>query len=375
MTIFISAGEASGDAYGAALLNEMKSIRRQGFSAFAVGGKKLREAGATLVADSSHWGAISIVQALKVAPRILLGARKVKRALATIEPGLFIPIDFGYANIRLARHAKKHGWKVLYFIPPGSWRRDRQGKDLPEVTDEIVTPFPWSAEMLQSMGASAHFFGHPIKQMMRQPEGPVERIQNRIAVLSGSRRHEIKENLPVVARALRGEEVAEFAVAPSTDLAWLQGLWARLAPHRSADLFTRADVAGVLRRSQAAIVCSGTATLEAALCRCPMVVIYRLTKLMEFEARLLKTRPRFVSLPNIVLEREVVPELIQADASPSNVRRELDLLLEDGPSRAAQLKSFEELDALLGPADAIARAAQLALSLLLEGQKTDVRGT
>ncbi|HVL38527.1 MAG TPA: hypothetical protein VM328_03955, partial [Fimbriimonadaceae bacterium] len=320
-------------------------------------------------------GAISIVQALKVAPRILLGARKVKRALATIEPGLFIPIDFGYANIRLARHAKKHGWKVLYFIPPGSWRRDRQGKDLPEVTDEIVTPFPWSAEMLQSMGASAHFFGHPIKQMMRQPEGPVERIQNRIAVLSGSRRHEIKENLPVVARALRGEEVAEFAVAPSTDLAWLQGLWARLAPHRSADLFTRADVAGVLRRSQAAIVCSGTATLEAALCRCPMVVIYRLTKLMEFEARLLKTRPRFVSLPNIVLEREVVPELIQADASPSNVRRELDLLLEDGPSRAAQLKSFEELDALLGPADAIARAAQLALSLLLEGQKTDVRGT
>src|SRR5688572_21772274 len=123
MRVFFSAGEASGDAYAAALLREMVRLGSGlRFLFEGVGGSQLSAAGANVVVDSSKWGAISILQSLKVAPRVVGGYSKAKRALRKGRPGLFIPIDFGYVNVRLARYAKKQGWKVLYFIPPGSWR-------------------------------------------------------------------------------------------------------------------------------------------------------------------------------------------------------------------------------------------------------------
>ncbi|HEY0867136.1 MAG TPA: hypothetical protein VGE01_07155 [Fimbriimonas sp.] len=366
MRVFLSAGEASGDAYGAALVREMRSLGFHG-SPRGIGGPRMKAEGVGLVADSSHWGAISITQSLKIYPRVVRSYYKAKGALATGEPGLFVPIDFGYANIRLARHAKNHGWKVLYFVPPSSWRRDRQGTDLPAITDAIATPFPWSAEILNRMGADAHWFGHPIKQLLRgkgvPPVGPgTVPVPAGIAVLPGSRSAEIDENLPVIARAV-GEEPIEFALAPSTNLEAFQAQWSRLAPGRS-DRFTAGDAYGVLRRARSAIVCSGTATLEAALCLCPMVVMYRFSKAVLLEAKLIGfKRPKYVALPNILLDRDVVPELVQDEASPDALREWLSRL-NDGPDREKQLRDFEELDRLLGPDDAVTRTAELAMQFL-----------
>jgi lipid-A-disaccharide synthase len=332
-----------------------------------IGGKRLREAGARIVADSSGWGAISIVQALKVAPRIIPSFYRAKAALASGTPGLFVAIDFGYANIRLVRHARNRGWRVLYFMPPGSWRRDKQGKDLPNIAHEIVTPFEWSAEILRGMGASVHWFGHPIKQLMRDAhQTPAAGARDRIAVLPGSRLHEVELNLPVIAGALKGwEGTAEFAVASSIDPSELRSAWLRQDPLRQRDIFTQADIYGVFSRARAAIVCSGTATLEAALCHCPMVVVYRVTAGMVAEAKLLGLkRPEFISLPNILLRRMAVPELVHTDLTPEAVRSALFGLLEDGVPRNRQLEAFNEIDALLGGDDAITRTAELALSML-----------
>lgn len=329
-----------------------------------LGGPRLRQAGVETLADTSHWGAISIVQSVKVVPKVLFAYRRAKAALASGPPGLFVPIDFGFANIRLARHARSRHWKVLYFVPPGSWRRARQGRDLPQVTDAIVTPFSWSCDILRSMGANAEWYGHPIKQLLRENAAPAEAERTTLAILPGSRRHEVVENVPAIAEAVRDLPFrAEFALAPTTDAVALRRRWESLSGRRD-DVFTVGKTGEVLRRARAGIVCSGTATLEAALCRCPMTVMYKVSRIVEMEEKVIGfKRPKFISLPNILLDRFAVPELIQEKASPEAIRASTERLLADSPERAAQLAAFEELDTLLGPADAITRAAELALQM------------
>lgn len=326
----------------------------------AIGGRLLRAAGAQIIADSTTWGAIGVAESLKVYPRARAGLRKAQRSLAAGKPGVFVPIDYGYMNIGLARLAKERGWKVVYFSPPGAWRKDKQGEDLPKVTDCIITPFSWSAEILNRMGANAHWFGHPIRQMIRD-SGNDERGSNRrsnIAILPGSRPSEIDLLLPVFARAIRDfPDAAEIAVAPSLDVEVVRTRWQKYAPNRQ-DTFTVGDTYGALKRARAAIVCSGTATLEAALCGCPHLVAYKVSKLVEIQARLIRFRVSHIAQPNIFLERRVVPELIQHAATPKAIADHLRRLLEDSGERQAQMDSFEELASILGPDDAIDRSAE-----------------
>jgi lipid-A-disaccharide synthase len=373
MRLFFSAGEASGDAYGAALLREIRKLVPGEMHVQALGGARLRAQGADLVADASHWGAIGVAQAVRVAPRVRRGYRRALLALQAGAPGLFLPIDFGYINVRLARQAKRLGWKVLYFVPPGSWRRDRQGGDLPQIADEIVTPFPWSADILGQMGASVHWFGHPIKQLILEGIGPgpaPTRQEELLAVLPGSRRHEIERNLPVIAGCLAPLEAQtyplrlEFSVASSLEPDVVRNAWLRLKPKRTEDVFTRGDNYGILRRARAGIVCSGTATLEAALCRCPMVVVYRITRGMALEGMLMGMAGKHVGLPNILMRREVVPELVHRALTPGRLAEMTARLLKDEEFRRKQLSSFEALDTLLGPGDAITKTAELAKKML-----------
>lgn len=278
-------------------------------------------------------------------------------------PGLFIPIDYGFFNVRLAEYAKSKGWQVLYFVPPGSWRRTKQGADLPTVTDQIVTPFPWSAEILDEMGAHAHFFGHPLKQMVAEdPTVPLHR--QGIAILPGSRIHEIEHNLPAIAEALANIPEAKevtFAVAQNLDPDEIDSRWKRLSPLPAT---LSRETYAVLKSAQAAIVCSGTATLEAALCRCPTVVVYRGSKWMELEFKIRKPEFDYVSLPNILLDRLVLPELLQSEANADQIAAELRPLLSDSVARQTQESAFEELDSMLGPPHALDETVALAAEML-----------
>lgn len=329
-------------------------------SLVAIGGRRLKESGAGLVSDSSKWGAVGIIESLFVAPKVYEGYQSMMSVLRTGRPGLFIPIDFGYLNIKLARNAKKLGWKVLYFVPPGSWRKDKQGADLPAITDAIVTPFSWSAEILERMGATAYYFGHPLKEMvsLEHYDGP----RDAIAVLPGSRLHEVSRNMDVIAEATQGLGLKlRFAVASNLDVDEVRQKWEQFGGGKAE--FER-NTYRVLKSSRAAVVCSGTATLEAALCGCPMVVVYRVSKLMELEFRIRKPKFDFISLPNILLGKRVVPELIQYDASPERIRAELVNLLEEGPGRQEQLSAFEGLNSLLGEGKCFQRTAQVAIDLM-----------
>ena len=359
-TVFFSAGEASGDRYATELAQRLTALDHN-LQITGIGGKKFEQV-AQSTFSSADWGAVGILESLKVVPKAIRGFRWAKKRLKTEQPGLFVPIDYGYLNIRLARLAKECGWKVLYFIPPGSWRRDKQGADLPQVTDEIVTPFPWSADILNQMGATAHYFGHPLKQMVAQaPSATKDRTG--IAVLPGSRMHEVAHNLPVIARALNQinlDEPAKFAVASNLDSSQLQKEWSR---HTKIHAEFSSKTYAVLKSARAAVVCSGTATLESALCQCPTVVMYRGSKWTEIEYRIRKPKFDYISLPNILLDQPVLPELIQWDATPEAVAKHLQPLLNDSDELKKQLTAFTQLEASLGPTDSLEQTTQLITTL------------
>lgn len=329
----------------------------------AIGASKLSAAGAGVIVDSSSWGAVGIIESLLVARKVVSGFVTARNVLRVSGPGLFIPIDYGYINIKLAREAKRLGWKVLYFVPPGSWRRDKQGQDIPDVTDAVVTPFPWSADLLRAMGADAHFFGHPLKSMVAlEPDRPE---RNGIAVLPGSRSHEVRHNVEAIVGAVAEfEEPIKVAVAANLDPDDVRHQW-EVAGGGTAEF--RRDTYGVLKEARAAVVCSGTATLEAALCHCPTVVVYRGSPWMELEYRIRRPKFEHISLPNILLGRRVLPELIQWEADPAVITHHLKALLADGPERSAQLGAFGELESLLGPTECFDKTAQLALALMSAG--------
>lgn len=364
MNVLFCSGEASGDAVAAALIHQLRQLATDtdALTFSGIGGPAFAVTGAERIADSSTFGAIGIVDALRIMPRAIRALNKCKAVIASVSPGVFVPIDYGYMNMKLCRHAKAHGWHVIYVNPPGSWRRNKQGQDLPMVTHDIVTPFSWSADILNQMGGQAHWFGHPIRQLMRESGRLDNAERTHVALLPGSRQAEVELLLPVMAKALQGvDTVAEFAIAPTIHAESIKRQWSRLAPDRTWDIFTLNDTRAVLKRARAGIICSGTATLEAALCRCPHVVAYKLRKITELQARLLPVKPKFISQPNILLDRMLVPELIQQNASPERLRQALLPLLEDGLERTEQLAGFEAIEALLGPEDAIDHTAQLIL--------------
>lgn len=356
MRIFFSAGEASGDAYAAELCREIGP----GFQVEGVGGAHLRATGAKMIADSSKWGALGLVETLKIAPHVVGGLNQAKANLRQGVPGVFVPIDYGYINVRLARQAKRLGWKVMYFIPPGSWRRDKQGQDLPSITDAIVTPFPWSAEILAKMGANVHFFGHPVLQMIERTGQVVERTHDEVAILPGSRHHEIVNNLGPIAEAIKalGVERVAFAVASTIEPEALKRLWNQAGGQDIPARFDR-DRYQVMRSSHAGVVCSGTATLEAAMCGLPHVVVYRGSKMMEFEYKIRKPKFEYISLPNLILQQPILTELIQWEATPERIQFELGALMVEGDTRANQIEAFRRLRKDLGPMDCLNQTAAL----------------
>ena len=362
--ILISTGEASGDAVGARLLREMRSLGFLG-TAYAVGSARLREAGAEIIADSSTWGALGVYQAVKKAPKLIAGGLGVFRWIKKEKPDLLIAIDFGFMNVRACKVAKKSSVKTFYFLPPASWRRDRAGDDLPIIADRIATQFEWSERLLREKGAKVEWVGHPVKQMVGRTESADRSI---LAILPGSRRHEIELNLPVMARAIKllEEEIGglsiRIACAPTTDARWVSSLWSR---HCSMPAEVTQDGAiHALKVAKAAIVCSGTATLEAAVCKTPMVVVYVLDKMMVAEAKLIRLKFDFIAQPSILLNRLVAPELFYVNATPERIAEELKPLLTDTDARRKQLTDFEEIAGLLGPADAVTRAARMACEML-----------
>lgn len=364
----ISCGEPSGDVYAAALASEIKRLE-PGAVITGFGGARLRAAGAALAGDFSGLSVTGLVEALGVLPRSWRLYRRLVRAAREERPDVFVPIDFPDFNLVLARAMKRLGVPIVYYISPQlwAWRRGRV-RTIRRLVDRMLVIFPFEAPFYEQARVPVSFVGHPLVELT--PAGArgfleaqhLDPARPVVALLPGSRRNEVRAILPDLVRT---------AAVIAARVPGAQFLLAR-APHLSDDLFAPLDAwpAGVgtpvvleghtdeiLASANVAIVASGTATVQAALHGCPMVVVYRLA---PSTYRLGK---RFVhvdtyAMVNLIAGRAVVPELIQDAFTPERAGAEALRVLTDEAVAARMRSGLADVRASLGGHGASRRAAE-----------------
>lgn len=379
-SVFIAAGEASGDWAGARLAEALGRLRGD-LELQGIGGRQMAAAGVELFADSSQWGAIGVFESAVKVPRVWRVLKQTQAHLKALRPAAVVLIDCGAFNLPLARAAREAGLRTLYYLPPGSWSRRLRSAELPELVDAIATPFPWSRDLLRGRRARVEWVGHPVVESAR-PEMPAEEAWGRygldakrpvVALAPGSREQEMRYVLPVLAEAAarlaREWEGTQFIVPVAETV---EG-------ERVRDAFARAGAevtllsgmdSNALQLARAGAVCSGTATLEFACLGVPMVVVYRASRATTLQYRLFRGligRQRWAAMPNIIADREVVKELLGSEASPAAVAAEVSALLAEGARREHVKEGLREVAGSLGPVGASERTAEMVLELVDAG--------
>jgi lipid-A-disaccharide synthase len=399
--LLMVAGEASGDLHGARLLAELRRLV-PGLRAFGLGGAELRAAGLDAVADSSEVAVVGVVEVLKVLPRV----RQVFAALlAEVDrrrPRAAVLIDFPDFNLRLAGRLARRGIPVIYYISPQvwAWRRGRV-RTIARRVDEMLVLFPFEVEFYRRLGVRAVHVGHPlVDEVPLLPSAwdrePAAGEPYRLALLPGSRRSEVEAllpamlaaaarvaaELPVAVTLIRAPGIPEALLAEHVEAFRRRDAGGRERPGREltggnggggVELLLPVRVEsedrfGVIADSHLALCASGTATLEVGLLGTPMVVLYRLARWSYLLARLLVRLPNF-ALVNLVLGREVVPELLQGEAEPERIGAEALRLLGDRQARARVRAGLAELRPRLGEGGASARAARQVAEVLARARR------
>jgi lipid-A-disaccharide synthase len=378
-SIAISAGESSGDLNGAYLASATRSIDQE-LRFWGAGGPKMREAGVEIAVDMSGGGTIGIATSLASLPRMAVRYLRMRSLLLARRPDLFVPIDFGAFNTRLAQIAHRSGMRVVYYFPPSSWRRKpANAAKLIACGGRVVTPFPWSAQLLGAAGVDARFVGHPLIDIVKPTQSRADFLREigldeslrTIGLFPGSRAHEIGEHLPVMiasAQIMHGRLGGEqFVIGAAWGADMMRKRIAEAARSRSEFPVIRV-VEGRSYDCMAAcdllITASGTATLEAAILGVPMVIIYRGSPVMRLEYAIRKSvLEDFVGMPNIIADRGVCPEMINEDVTPDKVADIATGLLADGAALARMKAELADVRAQLGEPGAVDRAARAVLEM------------
>lgn len=369
MKYYIIAGEASGDLHGS---NLVASLRAQDSDAKirAWGGEKMRRNGANVVKNYHDLAFMGFVEVLMNLRTILKNINFCKKDIADFNPDAIILIDYPGFNLKIAKWAHKKGYKVFYYISPQvwAWKRRRVYK-IQKVVDKMLCILPFEKKFYDNYNVDCQFVGHPLLDEIAKVN-PVDKNKfykaNRlnpkkeiIAMLPGSRKQEVSRMLTVMLDVVKQFPNYQFVIAcaPSLPVSYYKEIIGdkanvRLVVNRTYQL---------LQLSSAAMVTSGTATLETALFDVPEVVCYKANKISYIIARQL-AKVRFISLVNLIMDREVVKELIQNDLTANNVTNELRSLLASSKRQKKLLEDYEELKAVLGNAGASDKAAEAIIS-------------
>lgn len=365
MKYYLIAGEASGDLHGANLLKALK--KRDPSAQFrAWGGDRMEGQGADLVKHYRDLAFMGFAEVLMNLRTILGNLRFCKEDITTWQPDVLVLIDYPGFNMRMAKWAKKRGIKVVYYIAPQAWAwKQKRALALQRDVDRLLCILPFEKDFFASFGLQADFVGHPLLDAIdRRPdfdrtfrfhELDLDPERKVIALLPGSRKQEIQAMLPIMLEATKDYNAqCVIAQAPSQEPAfyekWLQGHPAKLVAGHTYDLLEIAD---------AALVTSGTATLETALFKVPEVVCYRGNWLSYWIARQL-VKVKYISLVNLIMDRPVVKELIQQELNQKQLKQALDLCLTN-EGRKELLEEYDRLIEKLGGAGASDAAAQIIL--------------
>lgn len=371
--LMIIAGEISGDMHAAAMVHALRK-RVPGLSAYGIGGPAMREAGVQTTCDVDDMTLVGFGEVFRRLPfyrRVFFDMLKLAREK---KPDAVILVDFPGFNLRFATRVHRLGIHTIYYICPQVWAWNR--RRIPRMAaaiDRLIAIFPFEAAHFEGTGLKVSFAGHPLvdEAAAVRAEPPPDlpwHGKPRVAILPGSRPSEIERMLPVMGAAARRVERrfprAGFIVAcPGQEQAKLveQLRGSIEGPARPA--VVTGHTRHVLLQADAALVASGTATVEAALMGCPMVIAYRMSLLTYVMGRLLVRVPH-IGMVNIIADRRVCPELVQSEATPDALAEAVMPLLEDTPERRAMVAELERVQEKLGHGGAADRAAEQVLESL-----------
>lgn len=373
--ILISAGEASGENYGAQLITALRRLQPD-LEFFGVGGERMREAGCDTVVDARELAVVGITEILSRLPKIYGEFRRLIRAADERHPDAAVVIDSPAFNLKVAREMRRRNIPVVYYVSPQFWAW-RQGRVrlIRRYFRKALVIFPFEVEFYRKHGVDAEFVGHPLANVGR-PATSREELAHQygldlektwIALLPGSRVKEVRMNLPMMLKAateMGGSYEFLLPVAPTLDRDFVHALVAGC----KADIQLTSGSLLTLANCRAAVVASGTATVEAAAMDTPFVMVYRVTPSSWALGRRLVKVERF-AMVNLLAGEEVVPELVQSKFTAANVITELRKILPDGPARSRMLAGLARVRDTLGAGNAdnktpAERAAQATLAAL-----------
>jgi lipid-A-disaccharide synthase len=415
--IFISAGEASGEHYGALLVSALRqqlaaSGREAAF--FGMGGQRMADAGLDVVVRSEDMAVMGLTEIVHHLPRIYREFRKLKKAVRDRRPDVAVLIDFPEIHFRLAKELHRLGIPVIFFVSPQLWAwKKHRIKLVRKYVRKMLVIFPFEEPFYRGQGVQAEFVGHPLAELpppsisreQFAAENNLDPAKTWIGLLPGSRAREIRDILPTMLQAARDlpalkghgfsratsdtisgpalaaegmspEEIAPFQflipLAPTLNAAQRDDV-RRLVREYGAGLQIRLvnDARAALFHARISVVASGTATVEAALIGNPFVVVYRVSPITYAIAKQLVTVPH-VAMVNLIAGKRLVTELIQNDFTASNIVREVQRLLPDGDPRQSMMEGLQRIHGLLNtlstvpgqPSGAIHRVAAVALELM-----------
>jgi lipid-A-disaccharide synthase len=374
-TVFLVAGETSGDRIGGDLARALR-VADPSLRLVGIGGPLMRAAGVELIHDAEEFAVLGITEVIGRLPFFLRVLSELDARFRADPPDLFIPIDFPDFNLRLAKRAHARGIPVLWYVSPQVWAwRSGRAATLARLVDRMVVVFPFEVPIYERVGLPVTFVGHPL---LDRPERPMDPAAVRaklgaspgrrvVAILPGSRRQEIERIAPPLLDAARRLEEAGFLTAVSRAPG--------LETERLTQLVREAGAASILWEGEArdlvgaadlAIVASGTATLETGLAGTPLIVVYRMAALSWLIARRLVRVPH-VGLVNIAAGERIAPELLQDQVTGERVATLARTMLDDPERLARMRRQLAELPGRLGGAGAAARTAAIALELLERG--------
>lgn len=366
MTYYIIAGEASGDLHGGRLIREI--IKKDPAARiFCWGGEHMEKAGGEVIKHYRELAFMGFLEVIRNLPTILANLAFCKKSILAHRPDVMVFIDYPGFNLRIAKWAKQKGFKTAYYISPQVWAwKENRVHDIKRYIDRMIVILPFEKEFYARRQYAVDYAGHPLteaieefrkKQPALSPESVTGQSKPVIALLPGSRRQEILAKLPEMLKASRHFPDYCFVVAqaPATEDSLYKELMieypdVRLCKDKSYELLSVAS---------AAMVTSGTATLETALFKVPQVICYKGNPLSYHIAKRL-VRIKYIGLANLIMDKEVVKELIQGDMREEKLTEELRKILPGTEQRERILEDYENLHELLareGPASA--RAATI----------------
>ena len=374
--VMIVAGEVSGDQHAARLVRDLRAVRGD-VEFFGIGGDALRREGVRTAVDARDMAVVGFFEVLARYPFFRRVFRQATEMLSAEKPDALLLVDYPGFNLRLAAKAHALGIPVLYYVSPQvwAWHRSRIPK-MAKILDLLMVIFPFEVDVFADTGLKTVFVGHPLVESVRRtlaapsPELPWPAGERRVAILPGSRRQEIRKVLPpmlAAARELRRRDPGISFLIPAANAelaALIEAQLAALPPEERAaiGLATGQMRAGV-RQARAAMVCSGTATVETALLKCPMIVVYRTAALTYWFGRLIIRVP-WLGMVNLIANRTLCPEFIQGAARPAAMADALEPLIADSSARRAQLAGLEEVAFQLEGEGQIKSAGQLVAETL-----------